>query len=95
MDYDELVDLLGHAGNSTKCSELIAWLEAAGFTVKKGNSGNHYVFTHTGIRDSGFTTSSFACEHGRRPIVKRPYIKNKILNGVVKKYEAELRTFLE
>lgn len=93
MNYDELVHSLESAGNNTRCIDLIRWLEAAGFVVKKGNNGNHYTFTHPGIKSSGFTTSNFACEHGGRPNVKKRYIR-KVLNQVIKKYEPELREFL-
>jgi len=91
MVYDELVELLSNAGNKTRCSDLVSWLERAGFKVKKGKRGNHFTFTHDKI--NGFTTSDFNCGHGKNPYVKKPYI-TKILNHIVKQYESELREYL-
>lgn len=91
MGYDELVGTLNSAGNASRCNDVKAWLSGAGFNIKRGK-GNHYVITHPGL--PGFTTGSFDCGHGSNPEVKKPYIK-KILNHIVKRYEKELRKYLQ
>ena len=91
MDYDELVARLEQSGNNTRCNDLKAWLEDAGFNLKQGK-GNHFVITHPQI--DGFTTGSFDCGHGTNKPVKKPYI-TKILNHIVKRYEEEIRNYLE
>ena len=92
MDYDELEKLFSNAGNKTRCTDLINWLESAGFKLKKGKRGNHYTFTHDGI--DGFTTSDFDCGHGKNSEVKKPFI-TKILNHVIKQYKTELEDYFK
>lgn len=91
MDYDELVTRLETAGNAARCNDLKAWLSGAGFNLKQGRA-NHFVITHPHI--TGFITGSFNCGHGKNKAVKKPYI-TKILNHIVKRYEEELRNYLE
>jgi predicted RNA binding protein YcfA (HicA-like mRNA interferase family) len=88
---DDVILALSQAGSSMRCQELCRHLESLGFAVRSGKRGGHKVFTHTGI--AGFQSASFNCDHGKNPEIKRPYIIQVI--KVLRKYEQELRAFLE
>jgi hypothetical protein len=82
---------LSGAGASMRCAALGKLLESLGFEVRDGKRGGHKIFVHEGI--PGFTSSSYNCDHGKNPEIKRPYIKNVL--RTLKQYEAELNRYLE
>jgi hypothetical protein len=88
---DEVIFDLSQARASLRCQELIRRLESLGFEVRSGKRGGHKIFIHSGI--PGFLSASFNCDHGKNPEIKRPYIVQII--KTLRKYEPELRTFLE
>ncbi|MDJ0823666.1 MAG: type II toxin-antitoxin system HicA family toxin [Paracoccaceae bacterium] len=73
MKIDEAIELLEVKRASLKCAELIAMLEGFGFEVRE--SGRHYVFKHSELREQlDFKASNFACKHGRNSGVKPGYV---------------------
>lgn len=89
--FDEVIQALDQAGASMRCRDLCRHLESLGFEIRDGKRGGHKVFIHSGIPT--FSSSSFNCDHGRNPELKRPYI-NQVAK-LLRKYEQELRAFLE
>lgn len=85
--YQKLRD----AGASMRCAEMGKLLESLGFYIKDGSRGGHKLFFHDHIL--GFISSSYNCEHGRNPEIKRVYIRNVL--RTLHRYEAELTVYLE
>ncbi|QSA97582.1 type II toxin-antitoxin system HicA family toxin [Methylococcus sp. EFPC2] len=88
---DDVLEALTRAGASMRCQTLGRHLETLGFVVRDGHRGGHKIYTHPGL--PGFLSASYNCDHGKNPEIKRPYI-NQVVK-VLRKYEPELRTFLE
>jgi len=89
--YDQAIAALEASKASMRCSELTSWLTALGFDVRDGKRGGHKVFFHDGL--PAFQSSSYNCDHGRNPQIKRPYIV-KILR-VLREQESDLKKYLE
>ena len=74
-----------------RCSELTKLLISLGFEVKNGKRGGHKVFTHDGLPD--FHASSYNCDHGKNPEIKRPYIKQ--VKKTLRQHESSIRAYLK
>ncbi len=83
--YDDVVNEVKR--KRCTCPQLVVMLEALGFKVKPGNSGNHHTFVHPSFPD--FHGGNFDCGHGRNPVPKGPYF-TKVLR-ILERYEDELR----
>ena len=89
--FDQAVEALEASKASMRCAELTDWLSRLGFEVRDGRRGGHKVFFHDGL--PAFNSSSYNCDHGRNPQIKRPYIV-KVLR-VLRDHEVDLKKFLE
>lgn len=76
MTLKDALSLLASKRNSMRCDELKELLEDLGFVTKQMKVPNHYTYTHAELQKVGFTTGTFACEHGRNGRVKIGYISN-------------------
>jgi hypothetical protein len=83
--YDDVVNEISAAKCS--CARLADLLRSLGFTVRKGSSGNHQVYSHPCIPP--FTGSNYNCGHGKNPTPKPVYFRN--ICKVLRQYETELR----
>ena len=83
--YDDVVNEVKRKRST--CAELVAMLEALGFSVRRGSSGNHHTFAHRSL--AGFHGGNFDCGHGRDPVPKGPYF-TRVLR-ILENYEDELR----
>lgn len=88
--YDQAVEALRASKASIRCDDLTRWLERLGFEVSGAGNAGHKVFVHDHLPD--FHSSSYNCDHGRNPQIKRPYIV-KVLR-VLREHESDLRKFL-
>lgn len=88
--YGQAVEALESSKASMRCSELTDLLTSLGFEVRDGKRGGHKVFVHDGL--PAFHSSSYDCNHGRNPQIKRPYIL-KILR-ILREHETDLKSFL-
>lgn len=89
--FDEVMSELNQAGASMRCSKLTTLLITLGFAVKDGRKGGHKVFTHDHI--PGFSSSSYNCDHGKNPEIKRPYINN--VKRTLRQHETAIRAYLK
>jgi hypothetical protein len=86
IKVENVIKELQGAGASMRCSEMKAHLGSLGFTVRDGKKAGHKVFFHDELE--GFRSSSYTCNHGKNPELKRPYIINVIKTLIM--YKAEL-----
>jgi hypothetical protein len=77
---------LFQGGSVLRCGDVVKALESLGFEVRDGSKGGHKVFTHDSLKD--FTSSSFNCDHGRNPQIKKAYIKK--IRNLLEQYSEEL-----